>query len=406
MTLFHPFTSKPKSSVSDFFRQEPTKLIITCLAGILGGIFLLGLMFAGYSYWNYRRIFVSTNEPVSTALPNATPSPTPDPLAPFGVLVMGFGGPAHDGGYLTDTMILAYIEHREEKVTLISLPRDLWVNLPVTETEEKPFKINHAYAIGRDDRRYPNKPTQYTGEGGGGALAKKVVQDVTGLPVNHFVALSFEGFKKSIDVLGGVQVSVPVTFEDPLYPIESMKTDLCGITEEEFAKRVATLSGAKLEESFECRYETLHFEAGRQLMDGETALKYVRSRHSPTYGGDFARSERQKSVISALKNQVLSVQFLPKLVPFISSLTRDMQMDIELNKIQEWISQADQLKNYEIKSIEISDKTVLQHGTSADRQYILMPKTGMYDWTSIHEYIQAELDGRELEEATAEATLN
>lgn len=368
-----------------------TKLIIASVAGLILGlsIFLIGMVV--YAYSNYQRVYVATSEPQESPQPDASPTPTPDPLAPFGVLLMGFGGPNHDGGYLTDTMMLAYVEPRQEQVTLITVPRDLWVKLPTSETEKTPFKINAAYAIGRDTRNYPKKPVQFTGEGGGGAMAKEVMKEVTGLPVNYFVALSFDGFKKSIDVLNGVDVSVPMTFDDYLYPIQGKGDDTCGRSPEDLAAMTATLSGQKLEQAFECRYEHLHFERGVVHLDGETALKYVRSRHSPTSGGDYNRSARQRSVIVAVKDKVFTVGFIPKLIPFTSTLTRDMQMDIDLATLQKWIGEAEQYRGFEIKSIALTDKNILTNGKSANGQYILMPKTGEDDWASVHAFIQEEL---------------
>ncbi len=372
-------------------RLNRTQLLIAAAIGIGLGI-LVTVAVVIFALTSYQRVFVSTKEPTATTPASSPlPSPTPDPLAPFGVLLLGFGGPNHDGGYLSDTMIVAYVQPRVQKISLISLPRDLWVNLPITETEVKPFKINAAYAIGRDDRHYPHKPVAYTGPGGGGAMAKTVVSDVTGLPIKYFVAVSFEGFVKSIDVLGGVKIKVPVTFDDPFYPIEDKKADTCGISPEELAQRTATLSGQKLEQSFACRFEQLHFDAGTQVMDGATALKYARSRHSPQSGGDYARSARQKAMLVAVRDQVLSVGFLPKLVPFISKLTYDMQTDIELSTIQEWIANAAEYQQYAITQIEVTDKNAVRAAQSADRQYILEPTSGAFNWSSIHDYIQTQL---------------
>lgn len=378
---------------SQLFMAVGAGLGLALLAGIIA--------FALYGYINFQRVFVKTNAPTaSDSGASATPEPTPDPLAPFGVLLMGFGGGSHDGGYLTDTMIVAYVEPRRETVSLISLPRDLWVQIPISETETKGFKVNAAYAIGRDDRRYSHKPIQFTGEGGGGSLAKQIVSEVTGLPIKYFVALSFDGFVKSIDVLGGVPVRVPVTFDDYFYPIEANKNDLCGISPEELAQRTATLSGEKLEQSFPCRYEHLHFDRGLQTLDGETALKYVRSRHSAQAGGDYARAQRQRSLLVGVRDRIFNVGFLPKLIPFISKLTQDMQMDIDLPTLQEWIGQADQYRNFTIQSIEVSEKTILKNGVSSDRQFILIPRTGEGDWSSIHTYLQDEI----AKTATASAT--
>lgn len=363
-------------------------LLVSVLVGVSLGAVVLGGLF--WSYRSYQRVFVST-QPASSTTVSPSPTPTPDPLAPFGILLLGFGGGGHDGGYLTDTMILAYLEPRHQRVSLISLPRDIWVQLPVTADGTKPFKLNAAYAIGRDDRRYPLKPPLYQGEGGGGALAKQVVSDVTGLPVHYFVSLSFAGFIKSIDALGGVTLRVPVTFDDPFYPIEEKKADTCGVSEADLAARIATLSGHKLEQSFECRYEQLHFDAGKQLMDGATALKYVRSRHSPQAGGDAARAARQRALLSGLREQLFSIQFIPKIIPFLSKLTYDMQTDLDLETLRTWLTQAEEYRTWTIQSIEVSEHNVLQPAQSSDRQYILIPTSGDGNWTAIHQYLRAQL---------------
>src|SRR5690606_22235607 len=142
------------------------------------------------------------------------------------------------------------------------------------------WKLNAAYQIGSSDKNYSRKLPQFTGAAGGGELAKYAVSKILGQPVQHFVALSFAGFTKSIDVLGGVQVRVNNTFDDYWYPIEGEEDNSCGRSEEDIAALTATLSGNLLEQSFPCRYEHLHFDAGVTPMDGETALKFVRSRHS------------------------------------------------------------------------------------------------------------------------------
>lgn len=351
------------------------------------------LAFLGYyALRQYGRITVNTSVPTPTPLAAASPTPTPDPLRPFGVLLLGFGGPDHDGGYLTDTIIIAHVQPRQQTIDLISVPRDLWVQLPIEEGQEpKGFKVNAAYAIGRDDRRYPRKPAHFQGEGGGGALAKSALSEVTGLPIEYFIALSFDGFIQSIDTLGGVTVQVPVTFDDYLYPISGKGNETCGRSPEELAAMTATLSGQKLEQAFECRYEHLHFDAGKQVMDGTTAHKFVRSRHSPQHGGDFARSQRQQALLQALRTQIFQVGFVSKAIPFTQSLTADMQTDIPLRVLQTWLNQAEEYKGYDLRSIALTEQNVLKAGTSSDRHFILMPKTGMFDWTSIQEFLANEL---------------
>lgn len=391
------------SQLRSFWQKiSQPKAIKWLLVGSFLSFVLIVTAMITFFYGSYQSMFVAAPVPKqSYDAPSGSPvpTPTPDPDAAFSVLLLGYGGGSHDGGYLTDTLIVAYINPKLAKVTLISLPRDLWVELPVTAETKKGFKINAAYAVGRDDKRYPNKPEAFTGPGGGGALAKAAVSEVTGLDISHFVAVSFNGFTKAIDTLGGITLAVPIAFDDSYYPIEANKNDTCELPEAEIAARTATMSGEKLEQSFSCRYEHLRFEKGSQQMSGELALKYVRSRHGVPSGGDFARSQRQKLVLAAVKNQIFNVNFIPKIIPFTTTLTADMQTDIPLEMLQTWIGRANELKTYSIDSTEITEKNVVSPGYSSDRQFVLQPKAGEFNWSEIHDFVQQAIT------ATASASI-
>jgi len=260
---------------------------------ILLGVFFVFLFFIAaigtFLYTNYKKIVVTPNILEPTRAPNASPTPTPDPDAPFNILLLGYGGAGHDGGDLTDTMIVAHVEPKNKKVTLISVPRDLWVALPTNGESVSYSKINAAYAIGLDDKKYPNKLDLYKGKAGGGELAKYAVSKVIGEDIRYFASIDFSGFVRIIDAIGGVDVNVPRTFDDYFYPIKGEEDNTCGFSAEELAEIHRKYSGFKLEQQFTCRYEHLHFDKGITHMDGATALKFVRSRHSETDGTDFAR---------------------------------------------------------------------------------------------------------------------
>lgn len=355
----------------------------------LGALFvLLFSASAGFTYFRarYQQIVVTPNV---TPTPVAAPQPSVDPDRPISILLMGYGGGGHQGGKLTDTMMVAYIQPKLQTVHLISLPRDLWVKLPIVDGQASTgWKINAAYALGSDDRNYQRKPAQFTGPAGGGELAKFAVNQATGLPIDHFVTLNFASFKKSIDVLNGVDVKVEVTFDDYQYPLEGKEEDTCGRSPEEMVAVTATLSAEKAEPLFTCRYEHLHFDQGIVHMDGETALKFVRSRHSAQDGNDFGRAARQRNVLVAVKDKILKINFLPKALPFISTLSQDLQTDITLSKMQEFISKQEVYRGYAIVSVPLTDDNVFKFGRSATGQFIVMPTDGEDQWAAVHQFVQ------------------
>lgn len=315
------------------------------------------------------------------------PTPTPDPDRPRTILLLGYGGGKHEGGKISDTIIVARIDPKQKKTTLISIPRDVWVKLPISSRNPS-YKINAAFAIGSDDINNKNKPSVYTGKLGGGNLAKYVVGNVVGFNIDYFVSVSFDGFTKSIDTLGGVDIVVPRAFEDPFYPVEGKETDTCDKSEVEIKALEATLSGDLLEQSFTCRFETLKFGRGTIHMDGATALKYVRSRHSPTEGNDFSRGARQRALIEAVSERVFTVGFIPKIVPFITSITRDVQTDIPLVEL---LPRASEFKAYPVGQISLTMDNVLTESMSDNHQYILVPKAGEHNWNEIHTFIQTQI---------------
>lgn len=365
------------------------------LAGILGILILLllaGTIVAVVSWSGYQSAVVTTTTHVEPGI-SPTPTPTPDPLGPYSILLLGHGDPGHDGGSLTDSMILAYIQPRKKSIHLISIPRDIWVELPLLEDGKKGYKINAAYAIGKDPEQFPNRAEAFKGEGGGGSLAKYAIATVTGIQPDYFLAVNFYAFSAGIDALGGVKVNVPQGFDDPFYPIEEEKNNSCGLADEDIAALTATLSGDLLIEHFGCRYEHLYFEAGPQDMDGETALKFVRSRHSTQSGNDFARAERQQLLIEAVKKKIFTINFLPRIIPLIQSLSQNIKTDINSAKLAELIAEAEELQTYSITRVVLSEKNILKAGRSDDRQFILQPKNGgMTDWSETHTFIKHELE--------------
>lgn len=348
-------------------------------------VVVLAALFLAYRLIQYARTTITTHVPI---VPGETPTPTPEPDPALNILLLGYGGAKHDGPYLTDSMMVARFDDDRQSVFLLSLPRDVWVTLPTSDSGT-PQKLNAAYAIGLDDQQYPDKPERYTGgPSGARAMVKDVVHDVTGLTITHVVALDFEGFIKSIDLLGGVDVAVPQTFEDKEYPIEGKETDLCGKEEKVVEEELKTATSAAI--VFPCRYETIAFTKGTVHMDGETALKYVRSRHG-TNGSDFSRSERQRAVINAVKAKALSLNILPKLPELYRTLSSHIATDISPADLPSFISKLTTWSTYTISSIGLSTTNVLQEDITSKGLYALFSVEGEGKWDLVRQYLYSLL---------------
>lgn len=307
------------------------------------------------------------------------------------ILLLGYGGAGHEGGTLSDSIIVVNVIPESKKITFISIPRDLWVEIPIRSDISQNFKINHAYAIGLDDNLYPLKEPQYKGKTGAFTLVKEVVGVVVGMPIDYVVAVDFDGLKKIVDALGGVEVDVPVTFDDYFYPIKGLENDTCGKSSSEIASLHELYSDTELHHQFECRYEHIHFEKGENIMDGETALKFTRSRASAQHGGDFARSERQHALLLGIKGKLLSIYSIDKIDELFGQFINMVRTDLDLATVQKLVAILGAADAYSIKFVRISDENVLVSTKSLDGQFILIPKLGEGIWSGVQSYVREEI---------------
>lgn len=336
----------------------------------------------------------------------------------YNILLLGYGGEGHDGAYLTDTMMVAHIDLKTNRAVLVSLPRDLWVKVP-GKNEDFHAKINSVYQMGLDPQDFPQIASKYTGKQGAAELVKKTVGDLTGLEIDNYVGVDFGGFKQIIDMVGGVDINVDTTFDDYEYPIEGKENELCGKDDqfkqvEPFLNDTNASDEAKLAlfkdkpdletfyknitddpaQAFPCRYEHLHFDKGPMHMDGTTALKYARSRHSLQDGTDFGRARRQQKVIEAVKNKVFSITFLPKILPLMEDAKSFVRMDLDIDQIQKLLGEAGKdASKYSTTSIVPSLDDFLKNAVADNGQYILAPQGGIDDWAAMRVWIHNVVEG-------------
>jgi len=308
------------------------------------------------------------------------------------ILLLGYGGADHNGGFLTDSIILLSLNQKTKKGFLISVPRDIWLNLPTDWENLKAAKINEAYAIGINDSRYPNKKPEFRGQLGGGNLAKYAVSQVTGLTVDYFAAVSFDQLVRIIDILGGIEVQIPVPFTDQYYPVKGLENETCGKSEAEIEVLKQKYSGFELEKNFPCRYETISFQEGLNKMDGALTLKFVRSRHSVSSGGDFSRSQRQIAVLKAIREKLISIQAIKKIDQLYPSLADLITTDLDLPTLKTLLSFLGNPENYQIEEVNLSPDNVLTESKGPQGQYILLPKEGFNQWQKTKEFIQEKIN--------------
>lgn len=181
-------------------------------------------------------------------------------------LLLGVGGEGHDGANLSDTIIVASLKPSTQQIGMISIPRDLTVNLPGHGWR----RINSINAFAEEKEK-----------GSGARVSAEKIGEIFNVPIHYVFRIDFQGFSNLIDEIGGVRVYVDRSFTDQSYPTDDFK------------------------------YQTVSFKQGWHTMDGEEALQYARSRHgSNGEASDFARSRRQQKIIAAVGDKLFSFDTL------------------------------------------------------------------------------------------------
>jgi len=264
------------------------------------------------------------------------------------ILLLGMGGEGHDGAYLTDTIILASIKPSTKQIAMLSIPRDL--SVPIEDLGWRKINSINAYAEAKE-------------EGNGGLATTEAISQLLNLPITYYARVDFTGFVNIVNDLEGLDIDVENTLDDYQYPILG-------------AEDVIPISD---------RTEHLHIDSGQQHMDGETALKYVRSRHAMGIeGSDFARSRRQQKVLLAFKDQVFSWKTIlnPKK---IKSLLDNYDNHVSTNiSVWEILRLTEILKEFDLSSLDQINNVVLDdapggylHATISDAgAYVLLPRSG------------------------------
>ncbi len=301
---------------------------------------------------------------------------------------------AESGRILTDTMMIVSIGTVDDDIVMISLPRDLWISNYNCTTDicngalHNSGKLNSVYEFGGADE------------------IKRVVQEVTDVPIHYHILVTFDIFKQAIDVLGNIDVNVENAFTDNYYPIEGKEVDTCGKSQTEVQKLIEEIekNTTSTEKAFPCRFKTITFNTGLQSMDSEVALEFARSRHATgDEGTDFARAKRQQKVIVAIKDKALSVQTLlnpTKIRGLYDAYISNVDTNIDFQTIENFILLAQKLDFSKVTSVVLDDRSDADNGgllynpadsTLYGGAWVLIPQTG--NFSQIHAYVQKYLFG-------------
>ena len=333
------------------FLNNPYKL-----SAFIGIIFVTGMALGAVGYTNFfskkskfeaRNSKIETNYPLPQIIEEKRE--TSSDVKTFNILLTGHGGAGHSGGGLMDAIIVVHVNVTDKKANVISFPRDFWFS---------GHKINADPSL------------------------KDALTGVTGLPISNSISIDFGSFEKMIDSLGGITVDVKKAYTDNFYPVRGKENELCGFTNEKIEEVHKLYTGFELEKQFTCRYETISYNVGLNEMNGEEALKYVRSRHG---GSDFERSYHQFEVLKAIlqKANVASVA-----EAFYGNAGYSfVKTDFTVETGKSTLSEIGNPLDYAISYIGISDQNVLQNSKSTQGAYILVPKEGV----DIKQFVKSNL---------------
>lgn len=325
-------------------------------------ILFCGLLTAAVSSWLSQTAFSSTlrppedvRPPIAPALTRAVAAPqsieSPSrqvalvavddaPSAPISVkkhrtpplsgtkniLLVGIDRrPGVTRGGLPDTIVLAVLSPKTGHLGLVSVPRDLYVEIP----EHGQDRINAAFSVAWSQKKKPLE------------LLASVVSDTLVLPVHHTLAVDLGAFETLVDALGGVDVDVPCAIDDNFLDDR-------------------TESGRRL----------LSLDEGVQHLDGPTASLYVRSRHGRT---DFSRARRQQAVLFGMKNQFMSMDGLSRLPEFWEELGDVIVSDLSRADFLSLVRLASHIESDQVHGLVLGIEHAVPHRTE-DGKAVLLPK--------------------------------
>lgn len=287
------------------------------MLGAVGALIILFLIVEGvaslvtnYDFGGFTKNILSS---ITTGLES-------DEHGNINVLLLGVGGEKHEGGTLTDTLMVAGLNPSKKTATMLSIPRDLYVKTK----NYNGMRVNSIFELITAKTGNPQE---------GLNVLKESIEDVTGLEIPYYVKIDFQGLEEAVDALGGVPIYVDETINDPFYP----KDGTIG-------------------------YSPFYLTAGNHVLDGKTALRYVRSRKTTS---DFDRARRQQKLIFAIKEKALSADILTspgKIKSLYESFSNNVETNMSIRELIELAEKGADLTKENIIKYVLHDDFTKQGG--------------------------------------------
>lgn len=327
-------------------------------AGLSIIILLLGGFLTGYAWLKANQVFQGG----STALALEC-GVDPKKLEKEGdgrvnILLLGKGGPGHTAEDLTDTIMIASVDSCQKEIGLLSIPRDLYVKMPGNGS----MKINAVYATAKEYAIYEGA-SEAEAEKKGIEATEKVVEEVTGIPMHYYAMVDFEAFRQAIDTVGGVDVNAKEQLYDPTV-------------------------------AWENNWSPVLANAGMNHFNGKQALLYARSRNG-SQRGDFDRSERQREILLALQDKVLTAGTFTnpvKLTQLFNAFGNHVQTNLSVDDIMALYEVIGGVEDHKVVSISLADPP--NDFVTTDNiggLSVVVPKEGTYDYAAIQNYVRNTL---------------
>lgn len=344
-------------------------VLVVCLL-IIG----FGSWFGGQLWWNGRKVLRGGS---SSAL--AVNAET-DPYSLKGegdgrvnILLIGKGGDEHDGGQLTDSLMIASIDPINYGVTMLSIPRDLWVK----PTGLWAMKINAVYNSAKEQALYKSPNAKDAAEQAGIDALEKTVEEHMGVNVHYYGMIDFIAFQDAVNAIGGVDITLTEPYSD------------------------ATMRIGK---------KYLSLPAGTTHLDGATALGFARSRHGAARG-DFDRGANQQIIAVAIKDKVLSLGTFSnpiRVSQLLGTFGNRVRTSFGMDDITRLYELSKQINSANIKHVDLAqtDSAVVKTGTVGN-QSVVYPIAGINDFTKVQAFVRSQLkDGFLIKENPTVIVLN